>query len=81
MSQRLQDGDLASVDKKRPIEAMTEHSKPVSGFDDDAAFSSLLPEGAEQVNACYTCGDRHAEDPESRLRREGLSRWRSEQVA
>lgn len=78
MSQHLQDGDLASVDKKRLIEAIAEHSKAVSKCDYDAAFSSLLPEGAEQVNAFYIGGDRQAEDPEFRLHREGPSRWRGQ---
>ncbi len=63
MSHRLQDGDLASADENRPIEAKPEYSRVASQFDYDAAFSAVFPEGAERVNACHTCCDRHADDP------------------
>ncbi|GEP04473.1 AMP-binding protein [Methylobacterium oxalidis] len=34
----------------------------MSSFDYEAAFFAIFPEGAEQVNACHTCCDRHSSD-------------------
>lgn len=64
MSHRLPDGELASAENDLRVEARIDYTRAVSDFDYDAAFSVLFPEGSAQVNACHTCCDRHARDPE-----------------
>ena len=63
MSHRLPDGDLALAENGLRAEASAEYSHAVSSFDYDAAVSVVFPDGAEQVNACHTCCDRHARNP------------------
>lgn len=64
MSDHLLNVGHMSADNGLNVEATAEYRHAVSSFDYDAAFADVFPEGSERVNACFTCCDRHAQDPE-----------------
>lgn len=57
-------GDLASDEIRPSVKPSADYLRAVSDFDYAAAFSAIFPEGSERINACHTCCDRHASDPE-----------------
>ncbi|AWN43609.1 AMP-binding protein [Methylobacterium durans] len=57
------DRNPPSVERGPGSHEHAEYRRAVAGFDVEAAFAAIFPDGAGQVNACHTCCDRHAHDP------------------
>lgn len=80
MSDHLIGSDASADEIRRRSEHPRDYRRAVSGFDEAIAFAEVFPEGAQEdareeaqedahegadlLNACRTCCDRHASDPE-----------------